>query len=147
LRRKNLRFVSKSRPFSGIEPDITCALIDLRKEELPESVTELLDIGYDVGSADVAHIPFAIVVSDEDIIPDIWEGCINIYTTQISNLKELLEIFVRSVKKFEDKWKLATRAPLEERRNLRQDILNMIHRISTDEIERYVSEKRSGLLS
>lgn len=144
LRNKKCGIKMRTRPFEEIERDVACAIIDIRKNTMEQSPATLMDTGYDAGCADVARIPLILLIDEESKAPDDWFICEHVYKANIDTIRDVVDIFVVSVLKYQKAFGIAKRADIVARRELRQEVINMINK-SIDKVSEFIKEKRGEL--
>lgn len=144
LKSRNCDIRSPYRPFDEIEKNVMCTIIDLRKEISELSPPELMDTGYDAGCADVARIPLILLMDETSKVPDEWLICNHVYRANIDNIKEVVEIFVKSVHKYQKEVNISKRADIVARRALRGQIINNVNE-SIDKVSKFINEKKEKL--
>lgn len=144
LKSKNCGIKSRTRPFFDIEMNVACAIIDVRKEAMELPPATLMDTGYDAGCADVAHIPLILLMDEGTEVPNDWLGCKHVYKSDINGIKEVVDIFVTTVLKFQREFKYAKKGDIGSRRELRQEIIDKVNK-SIGKVSGYTKEKRGEL--
>lgn len=144
LRDKNCLVKSPSRPFHEIEKNLACAIVDLRKETMALPAALLMDTGYDVGCTDVAHIPLILLMDDSTIVPREWLMCKHVYRSNEGQIKDVVDIFIRSIKKFQENFNIAERSDIVARLELRQQLINTVND-SIGEVSRFINKKKEAL--
>lgn len=125
LKDNNCLVKSPVRPFHEIEKSVACTIIDLREETMSLPPSSLMDTGYDAGCADIAHIPLILLMDKATSVPKEWLMCEHVYKSSVDEIKYVVDIFIKSIKKYQDRFDVAERADIVSRLKLRQGAVKL----------------------
>jgi hypothetical protein len=144
LKHKKCDVRAKYRPFSAIEREVACIVIDTCAEMMKRPPGHLMDTGYDAGCADIASIPLLLIMDKDSDVPSEWLTCEHVYKTDLEHIKKTIDVFAKSILKYQEKFKFAKEAPIESRGLIRSEIIGFIND-SMDTVPQFIKKKKKEL--
>lgn len=142
LRPYNIQLIPRTRPFTMIERSVAWMVLEFVNAQ--QDYQESVNIGYDLGCAEVCRIP-VIFIRNEQVLPPRISILDNIFLVDREKLIEFMDLF--RVQFSEIKRVLEVAGNIDARSRLRSEALESISKSMAsegiiEEVEQYLKKKK-----